>query len=124
MTKPAPDRLTLSVAAFGAVISLGSFWVGGSQAGLSTAAGSVLALLNLVVLRTIVLKVIEGDIHNKLPLLALIFIKMGVFMGLVYSAIAHHWVEPIAFTIGLSSLVVGLIAGSLAVPRPSVRSES
>jgi hypothetical protein len=124
MIKPARDRLTLSVAAFGAVISLGSFALGGSQAGLSTAAGSVLALLNLVVLRTIVLKVIEGDIHNKLPLLALIFIKMGVFMGLVYSAIAHHWVEPIAFTIGLSSLVVGLIAGSLAVPRPSVRSES
>jgi ATP synthase I chain len=124
MIKPAADRLTLSVAAFGAVISLGSLVIGGSQAGVSTAAGSVLALLNLVVLRTIVLKVIEGDIHNKLPLLALIFIKMGVFMGLVYSAIAHHWVEPIAFTIGLSSLVVGLIAGSLAVPRPSVRSES
>jgi hypothetical protein len=84
----------------------------------------VLALLNLVVLRTIVSKVIEGDIHNKLPLLALIFVKMGVFMGLVYSAIAHHWVEPIAFTIGLSSLVIGLIAGSFTVPRSSARSES
>jgi hypothetical protein len=124
MIKPAADRLTLSVAAFGVVISVASLSIGGTHAGLSTAGGSVLALLNLVVLRTIVSKVIEGDLHNKLPLLALIFVKMGVFMALVYSAITHHWVEPIAFTIGLSSLVVGLIAGSFAVPRSSARSES
>jgi hypothetical protein len=124
MTKPPADRLTLFVAAFGVAISVASFLLGGWHVAFSTAAGSALALLNLVVLRTIVSKVIEGDIHNKLPLLALIFVKMGVFMALVFAAITRHWVEPIAFTIGLSSLVVGLIAGSFAVPRSSARSES
>jgi hypothetical protein len=124
MTKPVPDRLTLFVAAFGAAISLASFALGDAHAGLSAFAGSVLALLNLVVLRSIVSKLIDGEIHNKLGLLSLIFVKMGVLMGLVFAAIAHHWVEPIAFTVGLSSLVVGLITGSLAFARPSVRSES
>jgi hypothetical protein len=92
--------------------------------------GSALALVNLVVLRSIVLRVVAGDIHTKTPLLALIFIKMGVLMFLVYLFISKQWVEPIAFTIGLSSLVVGLISGSLflspsrARARASQRSES
>ena len=132
MTKPPSDRLVLSVALFGAGVSLASFALGGGFAGLSTAVGSVLALVNLVVLRSIVLRVVAGDIHTKLPLLSLIFLKMGVLMFLVYLFISKQWVEPVAFTIGLSSLVVGLISGSLFVSRrasgepvaPVQRSES
>jgi len=133
MTKPPSDRLVLSVALFGAGVSLASFSLGGGFAGLSTAVGAALALVNLVVLRSIVLRVVSGDIHTKLPLLALIFLKMGVLMFLVYLFITKQWVEPIAFTIGLSSLVVGLISGSLFMSRarasaplsaPANRSES
>jgi ATP synthase I chain len=123
MTKPA-DRLVPFVAAFGSLISLGSLAFAGAHAAWSTAAGSLLALLNLVVLRTLVSRIVAGDIHAKLPLLSLIFVKMGVFMFLVYLAITNHWVEPIAFTVGLSSLVVGLITGSLYVARSDPRSES
>jgi hypothetical protein len=116
MTKP-EDRLTLIVAGFGALISLGSLALGGAFVGMSTAVGAVLALVNLVVLRSIVVRVVAGDIHRKLPLLALVFLKMGVFMVLVYQLIVRHWVEPIAFTLGFSSLVVGLITGSLFAAR-------
>jgi hypothetical protein len=123
MTKPAPDRLILFVAAFGTVISLASLSMAGGLAGMSTAVGSALALVNLLVLRTIVWRVVSGDIHAKLPLVALIFLKMGAFMALVFWLIAKHWVEPVAFTVGLSSLVVGLIAGSLFRTREQ-RSES
>jgi hypothetical protein len=116
MTKP-EDRLTLIVAGFGSLISLGSLAFGGAFVGMSTAVGAVLALVNLVVLRSIVVRVVAGDIHRKLPLLALVFLKMGVFMLLVYQLIVRHWVEPIAFTLGFSSLVVGLITGSLFAAR-------
>jgi hypothetical protein len=116
MTKP-EDRLTLIVAGFGSLISLGSLALGGAFVGMSTAIGAVLALVNLVVLRSIVVRVVAGDIHRKLPLLALVFLKMGVFMLLVYQLIVRHWVEPIAFTLGFSSLVVGLITGSLFAAR-------
>lgn len=126
MTKPPSDRLALSVALFGAGVSLASYSVAGGFAGWSTAVGSALALVNLVVLRSIVLRVVAGDIHTKTPLLGLIFIKMGVLMFLVYLFITKQWVEPIAFTIGLSSLVVGLISGSLffSSSRARQRSES
>jgi hypothetical protein len=92
---------------------------GGLFAGFSAVVGALLALANLVALRTIVLNIVSGDIHMKLPLLALIFIKMGVLLVLVYWLIAHHWVAPVAFTVGLSSLVVGMITGSLLLNRSS-----
>jgi len=123
-TKPAPDRLVPSVAIFGAVISLATLGFLGPFRGASAAAGAALALVNLLVLRTILLRVVTGDIHTKLPLLALIFFKMGGVMVLVYWFITMHWVEPVAFTLGLSSLVVGLITGSLFVNRARQRSES
>jgi hypothetical protein len=130
MTKPPPDRLVPIVALFGVGVTLASLGLSGGFAGWSTAVGSALALVNLVVLRSIVLRVVSGDIHTKLPLLSLIFFKMGVLMFLVYLFLSKQWVEPIAFTIGLSSLVVGLISGSLFAsrarpPAPTVhRSES
>jgi hypothetical protein len=123
MIKSDAERLTKCVAAFGLLISLGSVLMAGPYAGLSAAAGAALALLNLLVLRTLVLRVMEGEIHRKMSLLFLIFLKMGAFLTLVSLAIARHWVEPIAFTVGLSSLVVGLITGSLVVTRFGSRSE-
>ena len=117
MTKLAPDPLVLSVAAFGAVISLASLSFGGPFSGFSSVVGAVLALVNLVVLRSIVLRVVSGDIHTKLPLVALIFLKMGSVMFLVYWFIAKQWVAPVAFTLGLSSLAIGLITGSLFAAR-------
>jgi hypothetical protein len=123
ITKAAGARLIAFVAASGAAISVLSLVVWGSFAGLSTAAGAALALLNLLVLRTLVLKITGGEIHTTLPFVALVMVKMGVFMGLVYWAITEQWVAPIAFTLGLSSLVVGLIAGSLSVARSAARNE-
>ncbi|MET0387858.1 MAG: ATP synthase subunit I [Polyangiales bacterium] len=123
MTKPPPDRLPLFVAAFGAAMSLAALGFGGQVAGWSTAVGSALALVNVLVLRTVVLRVVSGDIHKKLPLLLLIVFKMGAFMVLVYWLITKHWVEPVAFTVGLSSLVVGLLTGSL-IHSARQRSES
>ena len=113
MTKAAPDPLFLSVAAFGAAISLACLAFSGTLSGFSSAVGSVLALVNLVILRSIVLRVVSGDIHTKLPFIALIFIKMGAFMFLVFWMITRHWVEPVALTLGLSSLAIGLIVGSV-----------
>ena len=123
MTKPA-DRLTSVVAAFGLAISLAALAFEGPFAGLSSAVGAALALVNLVVLRSILVRVVVGDIHNKLPLLSLIFLKLGGFMFLVFWLITKHLVEPIAFTIGFSSLVAGLITGSLFITRSGQRSES
>ena len=115
--------MTAFVAVLGLAASLGAVAVAGSRAGVSTAAGAALALANFLLLRTIVQKIVLGDMHRKLPVIGLLFLKMGGVMVLVYLAIIRGWVEPIPFTIGLSSLVVGLIANSLLTQRESRQSE-
>jgi hypothetical protein len=101
------------VAVLGLVTSLAALILAGSHAGLSAATGAALALANFMLLRTIVARIVDGDMRHKGSVAALLFLKMGVLMGLVYLVIAREWVEPIAFTVGLSSLVVGLISSSL-----------
>jgi hypothetical protein len=113
MTKASADRLTLTVAAFGAVLTVASYLLAGRAVAESTLTGAGMGLANFILLRMIVLRVVEGDMHRKGALLGLIFLKMGGLMGLVYWVISSHWVQPIPFTVGMSSLVVGLIVGAL-----------
>jgi hypothetical protein len=122
-SKSAAFRMTVFVAALGLATSLAVLLVGGSHAGLSTAAGAALALANFLLLRTIVQKIVTGDMQRKLPVIGLLFLKMFGVMGLVYLVIIREWVEPIPFTIGLSSLAVGLIANSLLTQREGRQSE-
>jgi hypothetical protein len=115
--------MTVFVALLGLAISLAEFVVGGAHAGVSSAAGAALALANFLLLRTIVQKIVTGDMHRKLPVVALLFFKMGAVMALVSLMILREWVAPIPFTIGLSSLAVGLIANSLLTQREGRQSE-
>jgi len=122
-SKQAAIRMTVFVAAFGLVTTVGAFLVGGSHTGVSTAAGAALALANFLLLRTIVQKIVLGDMHRKAPVIFLLFLKMGGVMGLVAVMILRQWVEPIAFTVGLSSLVVALIVNSFTSTRDSRQNE-
>jgi hypothetical protein len=115
--------MVLFVAGLGLVTSLAVFAAGGSHAGLSAAAGAALALANFVLLRTIVQRIVTGDMHRKLPVIGLLFLKMGAVMGLVFLVIIRGWVTLIPFTIGLSTLSVGLIANSLLWQREDRQSE-
>jgi hypothetical protein len=55
--------------------------------------------------------------------IGLLFLKMGAVMGLVFLVIIRGWVTLIPFTIGLSTLSVGLIANSLLWQREDRQSE-
>ncbi|HKP61438.1 MAG TPA: ATP synthase subunit I [Polyangiales bacterium] len=116
-------RMTVWVAGFGAATSLAALALAGVHAGLSVATGAALALGNFMLLRVIVQKIVVGDMHQKGPVVGLLFLKMGALMGLVYLVIARHWVEPVPFMVGLSTLVAGLIANMLLAPRDSRQNE-
>ena len=122
-SKSAAVRMTVWVAGFGAATSLAVLAFAGARAGMSAAVGAALALANFVLLRIIVQKIVLGDMQHRGPVVALLFFKMGALMALVYLVIARHWVEPIPFTVGLSSLVAGLISTMLLAPRASRQNE-
>lgn len=122
-SKSAAVRMTVWVAGFGAATSLGVLAFAGARAGLSAGVGAALALANFMLLRIIVQKIVVGDMQHRGPVVGLLFFKMGALMGLVYLVIARHWVDPIPFTVGLSSLVAGLIATMLLAPSESRQNE-
>jgi hypothetical protein len=122
-SKSAAMRMTVWVAGFGAATSLAALALAGVHAGLSVATGAALALANFMLLRVIVQKIVVGDMQQKGPVVGLLFLKMGGLMGLVYVVIARHWVAPIPFMVGLSTLVAGLIANMLLAPRESRQNE-
>jgi hypothetical protein len=122
-SKQAAIRMTVFVAALGLLTSIGAFLLSGGHAAVSTATGAALALANFLLLRIIVQKIVVGDMHRKGPVIALLFLKMGGVMALVYLVISRHWVQPIPFTVGISSLVVGLIASSALSSRDSRQNE-
>ncbi len=124
MTRASADRMTVFVAAFGIAVTAICYFVAGRAAAYSTGTGAGVALANFLLLRAIVVRVVEGDMHRKAGLLGLIFLKMGALMWLVYWVVAKHWVEPIAFTVGLSSLVVGLIVSSFLAINPKSLSDN
>jgi hypothetical protein len=104
--------MTAFVAGFGLLVTIAAFALYGRATALSTGVGAIVALANFLILRFIVVRVVEGDVHRKLPFIGALFLKMGALMGFVYYVIANRWVEAISFTAGLSSLVVGLLAAS------------
>lgn len=124
MNKASATRMTVFVAVLGLLTSVAALLLVGSQPALSVGVGAALALVNFLLLRSIVVRIVDGALHRKGPVIGLLFLKMGGLMGLVYLAIARGWVEPIAFTVGLSSLVVGLIASSFVGLRDGRQNET
>jgi hypothetical protein len=129
-------RATLaSVAACGAVLTLGSLPVLGPARTISVATGAALAAANLWVLARIVTALLPGAPpgddggHRPEPeprragawtLLALT--KMGALFALVWLLMRYSLVSPIPMLAGFASLPLGIAIGSLVSDR-SLRGE-
>jgi len=124
MDKRTAERMQVLVVGFGVASTLGVYGVSGLDACRSTAIGAVLALINWLLLRFLVGLVVSSSMRSK-PLLAfMVLLKMGALMGLIAYCVASDWVQPIPFVVGLSSLVVGLLLGSvLYIARTAAGSE-
>lgn len=122
MSKAPIDRITLFIAALGVVVTIACAVLRGPHAAMSAGIGAALALVNFMFLRSIVARVVGLEIKASGKFVGLLFLKMGGLMAAVFIVIIRGWVEPIAFTLGMSSLVVGLIVSSLLFAQPSAQS--
>lgn len=112
MDKQTAERMQVMVIGLGVVITLGVYGVSGMEAGRSAAVGALLASVNWFLLRFLVGRIASSSMRSKPLLTFLVLLKMGALMGLTALVIASGWVQPIAFVVGLSSLVAGLLLGS------------
>jgi hypothetical protein len=123
MTKNPADRLSYFVIAFGVIAVLCVFGLMGMDAARSTGVGVCVGLANWYLLRFIVGRLVSGGQKSQLGAAALLFFKMGLLMAGIFVLLRSQMVQIIPFTVGVSTLVLGVLAGglyqSLLAPRPA-----
>lgn len=84
----------------------------------SAAAGGLLAVLNLLVLRRTVAGFFDGSSPAKQAALSVIlFLKMGVLLAAIWASVALLGFSPVGVGLGVSAIVVGVVGGTLQTPR-------
>ena len=123
MNKIAADRMTYYVVGLGLIAVVAVYGVMGARAAQSTAIGVGVGLLNWFIQKFIVGRLLlsSGSQKSQLGAAALLFLKMGLLMGGLFVLLRSGLVQLIPFTVGISTLVLGVIAGgliqSLTAPR-------
>ena len=112
MTRAAAQRLTWYILALGAIAIAAVYGLRGAAAAQSATVGVVVALANWFSLRFIVGRVVRGDVRTQTRFALLLVVKMAAVLGVVLALIVSGWVEPIAFTIGISVMALGALFGS------------
>jgi hypothetical protein len=113
MNRIAADRMTYVVIALGVVAVGAVYGLMGAEAALSTAIGVAVGLLNWLMQKFIVGRMLSGGQKSQLGAAALLFLKLGLLMGGLFVLLRSGLVQLIPFTVGISTLVVGVIAGGL-----------
>jgi hypothetical protein len=113
MNKTAADRLSYYVIALGLIVVLAVYGAMGAHAARSAGVGVCVGLANWYLLRFIVGRLLSGGQKSQLGAAGLLFVKMGLLIGGLFVLLRSGMVELIPFTLGVSTLVVGVLAGSL-----------
>jgi hypothetical protein len=112
MSRAAAERLTNFILGLGVAVAVAVYFARGQFAGVSAAVGVAIAVADWYLLRLIVARVVEGNIKRQAAFAFVLFIKLGALMALVFWLLHRQLVDPMAFTLGMSSLVGGVLIGS------------
>jgi hypothetical protein len=112
MSTTVVERLTWYILGLGLVATIVASALHGRVAGQSTAAGVALALANWYAMRFLLRRIMSGSMRSKTLFAGLLMVKMGVLMAAVFACLHTGLFEPVAFTVGVSCLVVGTLFGS------------
>jgi hypothetical protein len=113
MSRSAVERVTWFILGLGAAATIAAYAMGGRHAAASAAAGAAVAVANWLLLRFIVSRVVSGTVKNQAAFSFVLVAKMGALMGIIFVVLRSGLVQSIPFTVGVSTLVVGSLVGSL-----------
>lgn len=83
----------------------------------SVAAGGLVAFLNLVILRRTVNGIFGGSRGKRAVMSLALFLKMGLLLATIWAAVHVLGLDPVGVGFGASSLVIGIVGGTLFVPQ-------
>lgn len=108
-------RITAYVAAASVVLTLAAFVIGGVTAAIGAAVGGALAIVNWFAMRFVGRRLIVANDKGRMVWGGLLGLKMLVLMIVAWGVLATGVVDPIGFSLGLGSLVLGILAGAFHV---------
>jgi hypothetical protein len=126
MTRTASSQLTYYVLGLAAIVIAALFVWQGATAAKGAAAGAAVGIANWYALRFLIGRMLVGTVRSQALFSGLLFLKLGALLGLVFLLLYTGLFQPIPFTIGLSTLVVGVLAGAFIhmTAAPAAQSES
>jgi hypothetical protein len=104
--------LTWFVLGLGVAVTVAIYFRLGPSAALSSSIGVAVALANWYLLRVIVGRAVRGEVRGVARFSVVLLTKMVGLLGLIFVLLRSGWVQPLAFTVGLSSLALGTLLGS------------
>ena len=100
--------------ALGLAAFAGLFW-GTFHAVGSVACGGLLAFVNLLVMRRMIGGMLQGTNTKRAAMSVALVLKMGLLLAAIWASISILGLDAIGVGLGLSALVVGIVAGTLFV---------
>ncbi len=111
------ERWVLLSALFLTVLS-GVFWQTPLAVG-STAAGGLIAVLNLLILKRSVEGILFGSQKKKITLGIVVCFKLTLLLTTIWAAVRVLGLEPLGVALGVSALVMGIVIGTLGAQQQS-----
>ena len=99
------------------LVGIGAILLGYKSSIISILVGFAIANLSFIVLSIVVIFSVTGRKHATLMAI-LGMIKMGIVGLVLWILLRKNLVEPVAFSIGFSTLVLALLIKSLITPNP------
>lgn len=115
-------RITFHVVGASVLLTLATLLLGGVTMAIGAAAGGALAVVNWYAMRFVGRRLVIANDKGRMVWGGLLGVKMLALMIIAWAVLATGVVDPMGFSVGLGSLVVGILAGAFhaAASQPSV----
>lgn len=105
-------RITLYVVGASVALTMASLLLGGATMAIGAAVGGALAVANWFAMRFVGRRLLLANDKGRMVWGSLLGLKMLVLMIVAWAVLATGVVDPMGFSVGLGSLVLGILAGA------------
>ena len=105
-------RITLWVVASSVALTVLTFVAFGADRGFGAAIGGLVAVINWLGMRWVGGRLLKASDKGKAIWGTLLAVKMGAILGVVWAILSTGHVDAMGFAIGMSGLVLGILAGA------------
>ncbi len=105
-------RITGYVVGASALLALVALMLGGLDMAIAAVVGGAFSVANWSAMRWVANRILVANDKGRAVWGTLLALKMGISLFVVWAILSTGVIDPIGFVIGLSGLVLGILAGT------------